>query len=152
MIDFQLVKVAALHQGLFCSLYSEARANFQRVLRLSQKANPSTIYRVITVTSKNNAVQFAGFVRLTMDKFNQSEKVARIGTMLLAEFEGQGLAYQAQKLLMSEAHQMDYCQFFTTYCAINNERAHRLYQRLGFHKVQQLLYNQQPSIQWQWGN
>ena len=126
----------------------KALRNFHHVLRLSQQTEPRSLYRVIEVTSENGSVQCAGFVRLK--KVEQSQ-AALIGVMLQAEFEGQGLAYLAQKRLMSEAIQIGFCEVFTAYCAVNNERAHRLYQRLGFHKVRQLLYNDQQSIQWQRG-
>lgn len=125
-------------------------AFFKSVLERAALANPDSIYRVIEVMSGSEK-KLAGFVRLTKDKIDPEKQAARIGTMLLVEFQRWGLAYQAQKLLLTKAQQRDYCQSFTAYCHINNQRAHRLYQRLGFHKGRQLLYNQQPTIQWQRG-
>lgn len=126
----------------------KAQRNFQKVLHLSQQTNPGSIYRVIEVTSDQNRLQQAGIVRLKKDRKNHA---MIIGVMLLPQFQGLGLAYHAQQQLMTEAQNTNYCQSFTAYCHINNERAHRLYQRLDFHKVRQLIYNTQPSIQWQRG-
>lgn len=126
----------------------KALRNFQTVLRLSQQTKPRSLYRVIEVTLKQGNLDYAGFVRIKKIEHSNS---ALIGVMLQSEFEGQGLAYQSQKMLISEASEINHCKTFIAYCAIDNERAHRLYRRLGFQKVRQLLYNHQQSIQWQWG-
>lgn len=165
-IDFRLVTVSEQHRDLFCSLYGDrqtmqyigtplndeqSQKNFQTVLRVSQQVGSHSFYRVIEVTSDLGQVASAGFVRLTRDKISDIEQAARIGSMLLPEYEGRGLAYRAQKKLMSEMHHVAYCRSFTAYCHLDNHRAHRLYRRLAFYQVRQLIYNQQPSIQWQRG-
>jgi len=126
----------------------KALKNFQTVLQLSQQSKPRSLYRVIEVTSDQGSEELAGFVRL---KRMASGNTALIGVMLRAKFEGQGLAFQAQQSVMEEVWDKGFCRSFTAYCHINNERANRLYQRLGFNHVQQLIYNHQPSIQWQRG-
>lgn len=125
-----------------------ALKNFQTVLRLTKKPGARSLYRVIELMPDMSVVQQAGIVRLKKGRENRE---TIIGVMLLPPFQGLGFAYQAQKQLMTEAQDNNYCQSFTAYCHINNQRAHRLYQRLDFHKVRQLIYNTQPSIQWQRG-
>lgn len=163
IVDCQLVAVTEQHRDLFCDLYSNQRTmhyigaplsdekalkNFQVVLRLSQQSAPRSLYRVIEMISDSGQMATAGFVRI---KKVTSGDAAIIGVMLQAEYQGKGVAYQAHKQFMAEANHMGYCQAFKAYCHLDNQRAHRLYQRLGFHKIRQLIYHEKPAIEWRWG-
>ena len=158
-IQFNLTPLKQRHQDLFCALYSDARVMafigapmsraavadyFQRLLKKTAQADSGIVYRVIEVISEETDNQSAGIVRLKKNK-NSPEII--IGVMLLTDFQGLGLAYQAQKIIMAE--QSDPGQIFTAYCHRDNQPAHRLYQRLGFHNVRELIYHQHPVIQWQ---
>lgn len=161
-IQFNLTPLKQRHQDLFCALYSDARVMafigapmsraavadyFQRLLKKTAQADSGIVYRVIEVTADQDVPQDVGFVRLAKDNIEAKKKATRIGTMLLTDFQGLGLAYQAQKIIMAE--QSDPGQIFTAYCHRDNYCAHRLYQRLGFHNVRELIYHQHPVIQWQ---
>jgi len=160
-IQFNLTPLKQNHQDLFCALYGDAQvmefigarmsrdavvAYFKRLLSKLSQADSNVLYRVIEVIAEHDGHQMAGIVRLKKDHKNHE---LIIGVMLLPTFQGCGLAYQAQKQLMTAIELNDPGQVFTAYCHINNKRAHRLYQRLGFRQIRELIYNQQPAIQWQ---
>ncbi|GAA4809262.1 hypothetical protein GCM10011365_17590 [Marinicella pacifica] len=160
-IQFNLTPLKQNHQDLFCALYSDAQVMafigapmscdavadyFQRLLGKITQADSGVLYRVIVADTDCGKSQYAGIVRLTK---HQDNRETIIGVMLLPQFQGLGLAYLAQKQLMTEIQSNASNQLLTAYCHINNERAHRLYQRLGFRQIRELIYHQQPAIQWQ---
>ncbi len=160
-IQFNLTPLKQNHQDLFCALYTDAQVMafigapmscdavidyFHRLSDKLMQTDSGVLYRVIEVDTDSGKSQCAGIVRL---KKHQDNREMIIGVMLLPQFQGLGLAYRAQKQVMTEIQSNASNKLITAYCHINNKRAHRLYQRLGFRQIRERVYHQQPAIQWQ---